>query len=68
MAAAAPNAAALLQAARETLAATCDALTTRQSTITIFDESKGAPDYKRWREQLVSYVTSSRADFSAALT
>ena len=40
----------------------------RETTVAIFEESKGAPDYTRWRTQLVSYVASSGADFSAALT
>ena len=53
--------------AKKTLAKTCDALTSRSTFFPIFDESKGSVDYARWRRDLFTFVSSSGADFTAAL-
>ena len=58
----------VLANARQTLAKTCDALTSRSTYFPIFDESKGAVDYERWRSDLITFLASAGVDFTAAFT
>ena len=54
-------------AARLAVARACDALITRQHFFPIFDESKGAVDYARWRKDILQFVSPAGRDFAAAL-
>ena len=64
--AAAADAAAML-AARTRVATLCDTLTTRPTSISIFDESKGAAAYEQWRTSLVDHIRPAGKDFVGAL-
>jgi hypothetical protein len=58
---------ALNAAAKASVAKLCDTLITRQSFFPIFDESRGAADYARWRKDLLTCVQSVGAGFKESL-
>ena len=62
-----PDPAALLAATRKSVADSCDALTSRHTTLKIFDESKASAGYEPWRTALIEHIRPAGADFVAAL-
>ena len=60
-------AAAALLLARTTVAAQCDSLTARSTFFPIFDETKGAADYRRWRRDLENTVRTVGTGFVETL-
>ena len=54
-------------AAKASLAKLCDTLITRSFYSTIFDESKGALDYARWRKDLTSCMRTVGSGFLESL-
>ena len=56
-----------VEVARKSVAESCDALLSRQTTMTTFDESKGAAAYEGWRDALMLCVRPAGPDFIAAL-
>ena len=61
------EAAAANAAAKASLAKLCDTLITRSFFFTIFDESKGATDYARWRKDLTSCMRTVGSGFHESL-
>ena len=61
------DAAAANAAAKASLAKLCDTLITRSFFFTIFDESKGATDYARWRKDLTSCMRTVGSGFHESL-
>ena len=61
------EAAAANAAAKASLAKLCDTLITRSFFFAIFDESKGATDYARWRKDLTSCMRTVGSGFGESL-